>query len=85
MEVVSMFSAPTIGALVASWGFWALLLVGWMAGELDARRTALFIGLWVVGRVALEYFQYGLLFLPYLAVLDIALVFLIFKGDVRLR
>ena len=77
--------APVIGAFIAWWGFWALLVVGWMAGELDARRTALFIGLWVVGRVALEYFQYGLLFLPYLAVLDIALVFLIFKGDVRLR
>jgi hypothetical protein len=59
-----MFSAPTIGALVALWGFLGLLLVGWMAGELDARRTALFVGLWVVGPVALEYFLYGLLFTP---------------------
>jgi hypothetical protein len=55
-----------------------------MAGELDARRTALFIGLWLVGRVALGYVLGGLLFVPYVAVLDIALVFLIFKGDVRL-
>ena len=70
---------------IAWWGFWALLVVGWMAGELDARRMALFIGLWVAGRVVSGYFQYDLLFAPYLAVLDIALVFLIFKGDVKLR
>jgi hypothetical protein len=78
--------APVIGAFIAWWGFWALLGVGWMAGELDARRMALFIGLWVAGRVVSGYFQYGgPLFAPYLAVLDIALVFLIFKGDVKLR
>ena len=76
--------APVIGAFIAWWGFWALLVVGWMAGELDARRTALFIGLWVAGRVVSGYVQYEL-FAPYLAVLDIALVFLIFKGDVKLR
>ena len=77
--------APVIGAFIAWWGFWALLVVGWMAGELDARRTALFIGLWVAGRVVSGYFQYGLLFTLYLAVLDIALAFLILKGDVKLR
>jgi hypothetical protein len=77
--------APAIGAFIAWWGFWALLIVGWMAGELDARHMALFIGLWVAGRVVSGYFQSGPLFAPYLAVLDIALVFLIFKGDVKLR
>jgi hypothetical protein len=80
-----MLSAPAIGGVIAWWGFWALLVVGWIAGELDVRRTALFIVLWVAGRVASGYVLYGLLFTPYLAVLDIALVFLIFKGDVRLR
>ena len=79
-----MTGAPAIGGFIAFWGFWALLILGWMIGELDVRRTALFIGLWVVGRVASGYFLDGLLFAPYLAVLDIALVFLIFKGDVRL-
>ncbi len=76
--------APAIGAFIALWGFWALLLLGWYVGVLDVRRTALFIGLWVAGRVASGYVLYGLLFGPYVAVLDIALVFLIFKGDVRL-
>jgi len=85
LEILRYASAPTIGGLIAWWGFWALLLVGWMAGELDARRTAGFIGLWVAGRIASGYFLYGLLFTPYLAVLDIALVFMVFKGDVRLR
>jgi hypothetical protein len=77
--------APVIGAFIAWWGFWALLIAGWMARELDARRMALFIGLWVAGRVVSGYFQYGPLFAPYLAILDIALVLLIFKGDVKLR
>jgi hypothetical protein len=77
--------APAIGGIIAFWGFWALLVLGWMIGELDVRRTAVFTGLWVAGRVASGYFLDGVLFAPYLAVLDIALVFVIFKGDVRLR
>jgi hypothetical protein len=76
--------APAVGGFIAWWGFWALLILGWIIGELDVRRTALFIGLWVVGRVASGYFLDGQLFTPYLAVLDIALVFVIFKGDVGL-
>ena len=33
-----------------------------MAGEPDVRRTAVFIGLWVVGRRRVGIFAYGLLF-----------------------
>ena len=79
---------PAIGDVIAWWGFWALLILGWIIGELDVRRTAVFVGLWVVGRVASGYFFYGWMFTPftpYVAILDIALVFIIFKGDVRLN
>ena len=48
------------------------------------RGTIVFIVLWILGRIASGYLLYGLLFAPYLAVLDIALVVTIFKGDVRL-
>jgi hypothetical protein len=76
--------APAVGAFLAFWGFWGLVLIGWMSGELHLRGTAVFLALWAVGRVASEYVLGGLLFVPYVAILDIALVFAIFKGDVRL-
>jgi hypothetical protein len=79
-----MIGAPAIGAFVALWGFWVLLIVGWVRGELHVRSTAVFIALWLVGRIAAGFVLYGLLFTPYVAILDIALVFAIFKGDVRL-
>ena len=46
----------------------------------------MFLLLWVAGLYGLPFlFEYGdALFSPFVAVLDIALVFLIFKGDVRL-
>jgi len=46
-----------------------------------------FVLLWIAGRVGLVYLPWApaaALFFPYLAVLDIALVFTVFEGDVRL-
>ena len=83
-ELAARLSAPAIGGFIAWWGFWALLIVGWVTGELSPRGAALFLALWIAGRIASSYVLYGLLFAPYLAVLDIALVFAVFKGDVRL-
>jgi hypothetical protein len=67
-------------APVAVWGFWALLAVGWWIDELRLRTIAIFILLWVIGFAGLQ-----ALFLPYVALLDVALVLMVFKGDVRLR
>ena len=73
-----------IGALVAHLVFWILLFVGW--NELGARRIGVFLVLWLTGFLGRSYVPFGPdLFGPYLAVLDIALVFIIFKGDVRLH
>jgi hypothetical protein len=72
-------------APVAVWGFWVLLVVGWMLDELHAKATAIFILLWVVGFGGFRSLSLGVLFLTYLALLDIALVLVVFEGDVKLR
>lgn len=79
-----MAGAPVVGAFIARWGFWILLVIGVAAGELRIRGAAVFLGLWLAGRFALASVLYGGLVTPYIAVLDIALVFVVFKGDVRL-
>lgn len=75
-----------IAARVAHLAFWALLFYGWAWEEIDLSGIVVFLLLWVAGLYGLPYLvAYGdALFAPFVAVLDIALVFLIFKGDVRL-
>jgi hypothetical protein len=77
----------SIPALIAHTAFWGLLLYGWVIGEMKLKRVALFLGLWLVGRVGLPYAPYAPardMFSSFVAALDIALVFVIFRGDVRL-
>ena len=77
--------SPAIAALIAHAAFWALLLCGWWLGELRARGTLLFLLLWLAGFIGRPYIPHGAaLFPPYVAILAIALVFSVFKGDVRL-
>ena len=65
--------------------FWGFLLLGYVFREIDVRHLGVFLLLWVAGRVGLSYAAYGsALFSPYLAILDIGLVFVVFKKDVRL-
>jgi hypothetical protein len=75
--------------VVAGWiaqvAFWSLVAVGAIAGELRAWQVVTFVMLWTAC-------VFGLAQLPAVAgfstscvaILDIALVFLIFRGDVRL-
>ena len=72
-------------APVAVWGFWALLVAGWLVDELRLRAIAFLILLWVLGFVGLRSLSLGAFFLPYVALLDVALVFVVFKSDVSLR
>jgi hypothetical protein len=53
-------------------------------GGLHLKGTAIFLLLWLAGFAGSRFVLYGMLFTPYVAVLDIALVFVIFKSDVRL-
>jgi hypothetical protein len=77
-------SSPAVAALIGFWSFWILLAYGYAVGELSPRQIAVFLLLWIGGRIGLGYLPAAGLFSPYVAILDIALVFVIFKGDVRL-
>jgi hypothetical protein len=76
--------SESFAALVAHVVFWVVLIFGWFLGALGPRLGIVFIGLWLAAFA-------GVLRLPYVpfasftAVLDIVLVLVVFKGDVRLR
>ena len=73
-----------IGPWIALVVFWCLLAVAWVAGEPELRWRVGFVVIWATGKVALGYLGYGALFPSFVAVLDVTMVFMIFKGDVRL-
>lgn len=74
-----------LAAWIAHLAFWVLLLFGWMWDDLGPRGITAFVLLWVAGFWGLQYFPLGRdMFFSYVAMLDVVLVFLIFKGDVRL-
>jgi hypothetical protein len=81
-----MVGSAGIAAWIAQIAFWTLLLIGVGSGELGRKGGAFFAALWMAGFFGLQFVPSGgMLLTPYLAVLDIVLVFLIFKGDVTLR
>jgi hypothetical protein len=75
-----------IAAWIAQIAFGLLLVFGIATGELRRAVAALFVVLWVVGYAGLPRLSTfgGLFVTPYVALLDIVLVFLVFKQDVRL-
>jgi hypothetical protein len=80
-----MVGSSGVAAWIAHVAFWALLLIGVASGELGKKGGALFVALWLAGYVALPLMPSGeILLTPYLAALDIVLVFTVFKGDIRL-
>jgi len=82
-----MVGSPAIAAWIAHFAFWFLLVYGWAWGELRLRLVAVFLFLWLAGRLGLPYVSYAparAMFSSFVGVLDIALVFKIFKGDVSL-
>jgi len=71
-------------ALVAQVAFIIVLILGWE--ELGPRGGVVFLVLWLVPFFGRDYVPYGpQLFISYLAILDVVLVLIVFKGDVRLR
>lgn len=74
-----------IGALIAHVTFWILLAYGWFWEELGTTALVGFLALWVAGWFGVALIPQGEgMFFSWVALLDIALVFMIFKGDVRL-
>jgi len=75
--------SPVIAALIAHASFWLLIAWGWYSRELGLRGVLAFLALWAAGRFGLPYAPYGIALFPsYVAFLDVALVLVIFKGDV---
>jgi hypothetical protein len=77
--------SAAIGGLLAQLAFWILVVWGYFSGEIGVKGVAIAIALWLAGNFGLPYLPYGAtLITTYVAVLDIALVFVVFRGDVRL-
>ena len=60
-------------------------MYGFALGELSLKRLAIFLILWLTGLIGLSQIPYDparAMFPSYVALLDIALVFTIFKADV---
>jgi hypothetical protein len=80
-----VIGSPAIAALFAQLAFWALLFWGWATGEIQTRGIVFFVALWLAAYVGMPYVAYGAaLFPPVVALIDIILVLVIFKGDVIL-
>jgi hypothetical protein len=79
--------SEVVSTWVAQLAFWTVLLVGVLYGELHKWTALGFVLAWVIGYVGLPRVSTigGPLVTPYVAALDIVLVFLVFKGDVPLR
>lgn len=79
--------SPAVAAWIAEAAFWVLLIYGAAIGELRVKGIVAFISLWLLGRIGLATVPYQpahAMVSSFVAALDIALVFTIFKGDVRL-
>ena len=78
-------SSATVAGWIAHIAFWTLLIIGAWSADLGRRTLGLFLVLWLAGMFGLPYVSFGAgLSTPFVAVLDIALVFLVLKGDIRL-
>ena len=78
-----MVGSALIGAWIAHVAFWILIAIA--AAGARYKLTAVVVGLWLIGYAAARAVAFGAAwFVPYVAALDIALVLIIFKGDIRL-
>ena len=79
--------SEAVASFVAHITFWFLLAYGWRTRTLELAPASIVVALWIVGALGMPYLPYGparAMFSSFVAVLDIALVFVIFKGDVHL-
>jgi hypothetical protein len=75
----------SVATWIAHFAFWVLLAYGWFWEEIGLKGLVILIVLWLAGLFGLPFVPYGAgLFSPFVAILDIALVVAIFKGDIRL-
>ena len=78
-----MIGSPLVGSWIAHVAFWVLLAMAVKAARW--RVIGVFFALWVIGYVAAgQVAALTLFFMPFVAVLDIALVFVVLQRDIRL-
>ena len=77
-----MIGTPLVAAWIAHVAFWVLLALAARAGRW--RTIGVFAVLWLSGYIASgQIAALTLFFMPYVAVLDIALVFIVLQRDIR--
>ena len=74
----------TIGTWMALLLFWVLLVWSWVFEEMGHLGRAVFVALWVASNMVLRAWNASDLFPSIVAVLDVILVLIVFKGDVPL-
>jgi hypothetical protein len=81
-----MVGSPAVAAAAAQFGFWVLLALGAYYGELNRKWLGAFVALWAAGSFGPPRLgpYSGLYLTRWIAVLDIALVLMVFKKDIRL-
>lgn len=72
-------------SLIGHVTFWVLIIWGWAADGFAVSVRVTFLALWIAGYVLFPYLPNGAWwFAPYVAVLDIVLVFIVLKENGRL-
>jgi len=81
-----MAGSPVVAGVIAQLAFWLLLLRGVLGGELRPKVALLFVALWLAGYMEIP--SISPFAIPvvtsFVAIVDIVLLFVIYKGDVRL-
>ena len=79
-----MVASAAIGAWIALIAFWVLLAFAWAFNEIELRGRLIFVGLWLGSNLTLRALNASDFFPPIVALLDVVLVLIVFKSDVRL-
>ncbi len=75
-------SRTVLAGMLAAGLFWGLLGHAWWAAKLTHRTGLFFVLLWTAGMVGFPYLAIGRgAFTVWVALLDIVLIFLVFKRD----
>jgi hypothetical protein len=82
--LIASMGSITVAGWIAYVVFWILLIYGWVIDELHGPAITTFLVLWIGVRFGLPYLNADGFFITCVAILDIALVFLIFKADIPL-
>ncbi|HEY7290169.1 MAG TPA: hypothetical protein VH583_10060 [Vicinamibacterales bacterium] len=80
-------NSSSFAGWIAHIAFWILLACGRATDELTWKGVSLFLLLWFAGLFGLRHAPYEpmrAMFSSFVAILDIALMFVVSKGDVRL-